>query len=239
VGVSTEVVRQLRHWLPDRKVHQVANGVDIERYRSAVATDQAKRTLGIAGKHVVGFVGRLSAAKGVSVLLHAATKLRERLTNFCVVIVGDGDYRGDLMRQAQTLGLESEVRFLGERADTPLIYSALDVLVLPSFNEAFPMVILEAMASGTPVVATRVGDVEHIVEDKVTGRLVEPGDAEGLCEAIEDFLLNKHHAASAAEQARARVIGRFSSTAMAESYCSIYRQMLDRNGHTRAPLHGT
>ena len=229
IGVSEEVTEELQAWLPKQVVHKIANGVDVERYRPVLSRQDAKKALGIPDLQTIGFVGRLSPAKGVSVLLSALKRLHNQGIPFCALIVGEGEHRTELTQQVRAMGLHSKVQFLGERADTPLVYSALDVFVLPSFKEAFPMTILEAMASGVPVVATRVGDVNLMVEDKVTGRLVQPGDEVDLSAAIGYFLSDPDHATRIAEKARARVIDRYSSRAMAERYHAIYGAVLHRS----------
>lgn len=230
VGVSEGVARQLRARLPRHVVHKVVNGVDVERYRPAISRREAKNALGLPDGFTVGFVGRLSAAKGVDVLLQALRKLRDRNIDIWGAIVGDGEHRAQLSDTARALGLEERVRFFGDRADTPLVYAAFDVFVLPSFNEAFPMVVLEAMASGVPVVATRVGDVGYIIEDQVSGLLVEPGNVDTLCDAIASLFGDGDRMATFARQARERVMKEFSSRTMAQRYCSIYQRILDRDG---------
>ena len=124
------------------------------------------------------------------------------------------------------MDLADRVIFTGNRQDTPLIYSALDVFVLPSLKEAFPMVILESMACEVPVLATKVDDIPWIIEDSSTGLLVEPKDAEGLYKAISEILLANGKAERFAELAVEKVQKYYSSAIMAKKYQGIYKNLL-------------
>lgn len=229
IGVSDEVMQELQRRLNNGRIRKIENGIDLQRFSRRIEKDAAKEILGLEGRQVVGFVGRLSREKGVSFLLHAAQQLIALGHDAHFLIVGDGEHRDALKREAHSLEIDSRVLFTGNRSDTPLLYSAMDVFVLPSLKEAFPMVILEAMAAGAPIVATRVGDIGRIVEDGVSALLVEPRDAPALIRAIHSLLTDRPKADRLAGRAVERVAQHYSSIQMARKYHTVYTQVAGRN----------
>jgi len=228
VGVSGPVVQELRRYVPADRVHQIGNGVDTQSYRRLLPRAEARRELQLpADRMLVGFVGRLSAQKGLSNLLRAIAEMPLALrTGVDLVITGDGEKRRALNDEAHMLGLADRTHFLGTRNDTPTIYSALDVFVLPSEQEAFPMVVLEAMACGLPIIATDVGDTARIIEDGVSGLVVRPRNVDSLRQALSELLQNPDRARRFGEAARERVVKYFSSTQMAQTYLALYEELL-------------
>jgi len=230
VGVSEEIRSELRrHMSPDR-IRSVGNGVDIRKYTRTMDNGEAKKRLGIGSKYVIGFVGRLSPEKGIDYLLRAVSGLVKEGLDVSALIVGDGELAAALKQEANRLQITDRVTFTGNRSDTPLLYSAMDVFVLPSQQEAFPMVLLEAMACGVPIVATRVGDVAEIVEPGVSGLLVDTRDAAALQSAIARILSDEALARRMSAAAQARAVDRFSSSAMAKQYLAIYERITDARG---------
>lgn len=225
VGVSNEVTIELRRHMVAEKVVKIDNGIEVQRF-GGTPKSEALRMLGLGARPVVGFVGRLSADKAVSHLLQAARALVSRGLAIDLVVTGDGECAQSLHAEARDLGVGEYVHFLGRRDDTPAIYAAMDVFVLPSLKEAFPMVLLEAMAAGVPVVATEVGDASYILEDGACGVLVEAGDIAALSHAIEKLLTDSDKARRLGSAGRWRVRQRFSSIAMAERYRELYKDAL-------------
>ena len=134
---------------------------------------------------VVGAVARLRPEKGVDVLLRAAAIVAARRPDVRFVVVGDGPEAPALRRQAASMGMQPRVTFLGPRTDGPELVAGFDVLAVPSLaNEGTPLVVLEALASGVPVVASRTGGIPQQLRDGLDGTLVEPGDARALAEAL-------------------------------------------------------
>jgi len=230
VGVSEEIRSELRrHMSPDR-IRSVGNGVDIRKYTRTMDNGEAKKRLGIGSKYVIGFVGRLSPEKGIDYLLRAVSGLVKEGLDVSALIVGDGELAAALKQEANRLQITDRVTFTGNRSDTPLLYSAMDVFVLPSQQEAFPMVLLEAMACGVPIVATRVGDVAEIVEPGVSGLLVDTRDAAALQSAMARIMSDEALARRMSAAAEARAVDRFSSSAMAKQYLAIYERITDARG---------
>lgn len=222
VGVSTPVVQTLAHWMPERRLHQIDNGVDVDCFHPPADRAQVQQELGLSGPGpLLGCVGRLSKEKGIDRLLSGLSKLPPSQP-WRLALVGDGDQQEALKAQAQALGLADRVHFLGRRDDTPRCCQAFDLYLLPSYVEAFPMALLEAMASGCPVIASAVGEVARIVDDGACGRLVANGDASGWTDAVAEALSQLEALQPQAVRARQRVVALYSAAAMARAYQRVY-----------------
>jgi glycosyltransferase involved in cell wall biosynthesis len=173
------------------KVHVIPNGVNVEEFDLKYGKEECKAALGLSGRHVILFVGSIHQLKGIDTLLEAILKIVGKVQRDVVfVLVGAGDI-SHYEQMACDLGVDSYVKFTGYvGAKKPLYYGASDIFVLPSFTEAFPLVILEAMASGLPIVASRVGGIPDIVTEKI-GILVRPGDPHALAEAIYRLIVDQ------------------------------------------------
>jgi len=207
-----------------QKIVVIPLGVDLSLFRP-IPRDEAGPAIGVdLSKHcrLILFVGRLDPLKGLDTLIRAMCKLTEiepeTSKGLCLAVIGgDDDENGpDLSNELECLdrlknevGISDLVIFLGSRTQTtlPYYYSAAEVCVVPSFYESFGLVALEAMACGTPVIASRVGGLQHTIEDDVTGFLVPAGDADALAEKLrlilsdrnlrERLAANAHHRAQA------------------------------------------
>jgi glycosyltransferase involved in cell wall biosynthesis len=157
------------------------------------------------------FVGRLRIRKGVEVLLEALRSLRATQPGACLLVAGDGEHRASLERRAAELDLGSAVRFLG-RCDAGRVRGLLRgacALVVPSIYEGMPLVVLEAMEAGVPVIASRVSGIPEVVADGRTGWLVPPEDPERLAAALEAALADPEEARRRGEAGRRRVEDEF------------------------------
>jgi len=162
------------------KVRAIPNGVDVHRF-SPMPKRQTKEQLGLDPNHRhLLYVGRLVAVKGLDLLLDAAAHVLRQRADTELVIVGDGNERRTLQRQAEALGIAHRIHFIGAQPHDriPLWMNAGDVFCLMSHKEGFPTVLIEALACGTPVVATAVGGIPEIVTDEQVGRLVYSRDPE-------------------------------------------------------------
>lgn len=186
VAVSAALRERLvAHGVDPAHVQVLRNGVDTEIFRPIARAD-ARATLALPTGPVIAVVGNLVPEKGVDLVLDAVAALPDAT----VVIVGDGPERARLEAQAHALGIAERVRFLAVRPQRELakVYSAADVLVLASSREGWPNVLLEAMACGTPVVATAVGGVQEIVTSRVAGRVVAERSGAALADALREVL---------------------------------------------------
>jgi glycosyltransferase involved in cell wall biosynthesis len=168
--------------------------VDLERLHRLEATPVTRELLGLPpGKVIVGIVARLQRWKGVHVFLEAARELVAETPELFFLIVGglhplEPDYPVSLQRQSRELGLENHVRFAGYQSDAAPWMAAMDVVVSASFGEPFGMVIIEAMALGKPVVATRLDGPTEIITDGVDGLLVAPGNVQELVQSLRRLI---------------------------------------------------
>jgi glycosyltransferase involved in cell wall biosynthesis len=182
---------------------------------------------------VVGVVARLVPEKGVEVFLRAAALVHAVHPGARFLVVGDGPLRTDLQQQADRLGLAGSVDFTGFRPDAADLIAGLDVLAVPSRSDGSPLVVCEAMASGVPVVASRVGGLPDLVEDGGSGLLVEPCDVEDLARALVLLLLDPP--AAQLLRARARTLAAARSHArlvdrMTQIYATVAGQPLGHSG---------
>ena len=183
-----------RHW--DR-LHVVHCGIDPARY--------ARPEGRAPGAHLV-FVGRLAAVKGVPVLLDALAEVAD-MPGLHLTLVGDGPERKALEAQVVRLGLGSVVTFAGylDSAGVAGLLKSADALVLPSFAEGLPVVLMEAMAAGLAVVTTQIAGIPELVQDGVTGRLVPPGNRAALAQALREVLTDPDRAAAMGRAGMPRV----------------------------------
>lgn len=201
--------------LPASAVPVVGNGIDLDAFRGP----QRRGPRGAGARLLC--VARLAPAKNHALLLRTVARLRESGRDVSLTLVGDGPLRGALEERARELGISQRVRFAGRRTDTPAFYRDCDLFVLLSDYEGMPMSIIEAMASGLPVVATRAGGVAELVDDGVNGALVE-ADAAAAAEAIAAICDDPALYARLSDGA-VRTSSHYSAEAMMEKYVDLYR----------------
>ena len=211
-------------------VRRISNGVDHTVFtRVAGLRESARRSLGIPPEAVVlGSIGRLEPEKRYSLLLDAAAALRDEFDPF-VVIAGAGSQQPTLEAVARDRGMLHRLKLLGHRHDVVDIHHAFDVYVQTSDREGIPNAVLEAMAVGTPVVATDVGGTGELISDAVHGLLVPAESPAALTAAVRATLVDSEAAARRARAARARVQTELSFAARLAAVEQIYRELLDRH----------
>lgn len=225
VSVSHDVAKKaIESGISHKKVHIVENGIAMDRFTSHEPQKNIRKDFGIPeARIIIGTVGRLSEEKGHRVLFNAAAQILNKYPQAVFLIVGDGPLRKDLEKEFSS----SSIIFTGFRRDLPEIYRHMDIFVLPSLTEGLPMVILEAMASKIPIIATRVGAIPTIINDKQTGLLVNPGDEVELKAALLSALENRDSIKKMAEKAYYTVRDNYSSRTMAIEYMNLYSQIVD------------
>jgi glycosyltransferase involved in cell wall biosynthesis len=222
---SGPVVEILSRWnVPARKLKTIPNGVDMEPFLAPAPSPRAE--LGGASERLIGFVGRLVPDKGGALLLSAAQAVLAAYPNAKFVFAGEGPARAEWEALAARLGIASNVVFAGRRDDMPAVYASLDIVVLPSFKEAMPMCLLEALAAAKPVVATAVGAVPKVVIPGVTGLLCEPGDGHALSMAILRLLRDPELGRTLGSHGRAHVARHFAAEVVGRSYIGLYQEAL-------------
>jgi glycosyltransferase involved in cell wall biosynthesis len=183
---------------------------------------------GLRERPLVGVIARLQPEKGVANFLKAAVRVAPRFPEAHFVIAGDGPLRQELVALAEDLGLGDRTHFLGFRSDASALMRSLDVLVVPSLTEGSPLITLEAMAAGTPVVASAVGGIPDQVRHDKEGLLVSPGDTGAMVDAILDLLRDPDCARRLGEAGRRRAASEFGHAAMVRRIESVYREVLGR-----------
>jgi len=213
---------------PEDRIAVVPCGVDLNRFRP-LDKSVVRRFLGLNGKRTILFVGRMEPLKGLDILLGAAARLDDDLPFQVLIVGGDGrstDELRHLKRLAVALGIEDRVSFVGPVGHDrlPLYYNAADICVVPSYYESFCLVALEAMACGTPVVASRVGGLSATVRDGETGYLIP-------CHAPEPFatrlttLLTDDHLRRAFGKAATEAVSGFGWENVADAIERIYQRL--------------
>ncbi len=209
---------------PER-LHLVENGIDVERVAAEAAAGRAsvRAEFGVrAGEVLAVSIGRLSPEKGHRVLLDAWKRLGDAAPR--LLLVGDGASRADLEAQAAKLPA-GRVTFAGWRSDPTACVGAADVAILPSLTEGLPLALLEAMAAGTAVVATRVGGMPGALREGACGLLVPAGDAEALANAVEELSDSSDGRRKLASEARTRVRESYDVGRQALELEALYRRL--------------
>ena len=218
-----DFVRRLllpRLGFPAEQCSVIVNGIPLERFAGHPAAVPGSRLPVIR----FGTVGRLVPAKGHSILIEAFGQVAPRLPGAVLSIFGYGELEGQLAAQIARLGLEGRIRLEGRTDDAPAALRSLDIFVFSSVNEGLPLVILEAMAAGLPVVSTAVGGVPEILPE-AAGWLCPPGDATALAEAMLAAAASPDLRQRGAS-ARALVFERYGIEQMARQYENLYRTFL-------------
>jgi sugar transferase (PEP-CTERM/EpsH1 system associated) len=212
-------------WCKPETIHVLYNGVDGEKFKSRVEVRcTMRRHLGIpADGLVVGSVGRMVPLKDAMTLLRAAEVLLPAMSNIYVLLVGSGPELARLQEYvARSPLLHGHVLFPGACDNVADLLNALDVFVLPSLMEGMSNTLLEALATGLPVLATRVGGNPEVVAESVCGHLFQPGDATELSTRLRTLLQDHRLRAQFGQAARARALRHFSLEGMLHRYCELY-----------------
>ena len=212
----------LARGLEPGKVRVVHNGIELDRFRRprTEARSRLEREFAIPhGAPIVATVAVLRPRKGIEVLLAAVRDVRRAY----FVIIGDGPKREEWSSLATSLGVADRIRWAGFRTDVDALLAGCDLFVHPSLDDAFPTVLLEAMAAGLPIVASRVGGIPEIVTAGVTGELVPPGDPLALARAIDAVLGNEDTLRLMRDAAQADA-PRFSTSAWIDRLAAVYRE---------------
>jgi len=206
---------------PD-KIQVIQNGVDTERFSPKQPDEKLISEFGFdKNDRIIGCIGRLHKFKNHKMLINAISLLDKKiLMHLKILIVGDGEMRAELEKQVLKHQLQSCIIFLGERSDIPEILNMLDFLVLTSSTEGVPMIILEAMSSGVPCIATNVGGISEIISNDC-GAIVSPDDEKGLAELIEKFSLSEQLLMNMRKSCRARALELYDKDIMFGNYYKI------------------
>jgi glycosyltransferase involved in cell wall biosynthesis len=217
---AADVLR--REGVADTKIRTIPNGVDVSAYTPVGRRERLRRIITVAN---------LRPEKGYDTLIVAAALIVRHRPDVEFAVVGDGPLRGSLIDEVAARGLSSHFRFLGQRNDVPALLATSDVFVLASRSEACPNGVLEAMAAGLPIVATRVGGIPELIDAGRTGMLVDADDAGALATSVIDLMDRPDFAHHLGRAARERAERRFSLDQMIGSFERLYLSELEK----RAP----
>jgi L-malate glycosyltransferase len=225
----------------------VHNAVDPDRFNPRTATREAARTdLGIEpGRPVLGVVAQLTPWKGQDVAIHALIRVRETYPDAILLLAGAAKFTAAATRHdnltyvdglhelVRSAGLEGSVRFLGERADVPLILAALDLVLLPSWEEPFGRAVIEAFAMGVPVIATDVGGTAEVITEGADGLLRPPRDPEVWAEAIVSLLGRPDVMRAMGDRARDTALRRFTPDDHGQAVAAVYEHVVGERAPAR------
>ncbi len=210
----------------------IPSGIDLSRFRSLVGVRRTPPS-GLSLKPdsvVVGSIGWLTDVKGHRYLIEAVAQAKAQVPTLHLLLVGSGDRRRELERLAGQRGIADAVTFAGERHDIPDCLAALDIFVLPSLNEGMGRALIEAMAAGRAVIASRVGGVPALIDERRNGLLVPPADPAALARALTELVRQPQWAKELGSAASLAIGARFSARAMVEAIESIYEDALNQTG---------
>ncbi len=226
IAVSEEVKVSITKTLPaipQKKIVAISNSVDVNRYGDRSGRAALRLELGLNEEHKVAvMVATFKEQKGHRFLLEAMQAVVSQRPDLKVLFAGDGELRTALQERALELHLENNVFFLGNRADIPALLAASDYFILPSLWEGLPMALIEAMASGLPVIATRVSGTNQVIVHGETGLLVEPGNSSELAQAILKMASDPSMARQMGRAARQRVEVHFGAQKQALEYLDLF-----------------
>jgi len=231
VGVSPATSHDLMKYerIAARKITTILNGINGSYFDVTVDKHIKKGELGITGDGlVIGLGVRLTEQKGITYLLRAMPEITRQYPDITLVIAGEGDVEKDLRKEAADLGVDKNTLFIGPRLDMPEVMKVLDLYVLPSLWEGLPMVLLEAMSAGCPIVATKVGGNHAAVIDGESGSLIEPKNSKALAEEIVRLLGDEQLRDRYAKRGRELFTTHFTAQAMTSQYEKLYLRSTHR-----------
>jgi glycosyltransferase involved in cell wall biosynthesis len=231
IAVSESVRRYLldHEDLPDAKVELIPNGIDAGAFvlADALEREKARRELGLPeGSFVIGGVGRFVAQKNFQLFLKASAALAGKNPEVFFVLAGSGPLEGELREQAAASGLSERLRFLGHISNRTGLYHALDVLLLTSDFEGTPMTLLEAMASGLPVVASAVDGVAEVCTHGTDALLVSRGDLSGFVASLQQVIDGADLRKVLGGNARRTILDHYEIRGLARRIEAVYAEVL-------------
>jgi glycosyltransferase involved in cell wall biosynthesis len=221
------MTRELGQHLDPHKIHTVPNGIDAEGIRSRLSVQEAKTRLGIPSHcQVIGTAGRLEPIKRLDIFLRAASRLGALCPDLRFVIAGKGREATNLKTLANSLNLGDRVSFLGQRDDIYDVLRAFDILAITSDHEGLPMILLEAMILGVPVVCRAVGGIPEVIEDRANGVLVWSADPSEIARECSKVLADEELRNRISAEASRVVLEKYTARMTADRVLRIYHSLL-------------
>jgi glycosyltransferase involved in cell wall biosynthesis len=230
IAVATEVARSVERLYGIQKCRVISNGIPTDRYARTQISRKDWRTREGFGDNDVLFVcvARFAPQKNHALLLKAFAQGPASDPRAHLVLVGEGTLRAQLEKMVKNLGLVDKVHFLGLRTDIPEVLGAMDVFALGSDYEGNPLSVMEAMASGLPIVSTAAGGVPTLLENAKEGLMVQPGDVQGLSLSMISLLRNRELRQALGRAAARRAKERFDVSTMVQAHEALYESLVDQ-----------
>jgi L-malate glycosyltransferase len=228
-AVKESVVRFDR--ISPTKIEVLYNGIGPLKFKGDIENSAVRQQFGVKpDDFLIGVVARLEEQKGHIYLFRALKQLIPDFPRIKVLVVGDGALRPVLEAQVKEMGLSGQILFVGTRKDIPEILAALDLFVLPSLWEGFSLAILEALAMGTPVIATAVGGAPEVIRSGHDGLLIPPGDVSGLVTAVREAILDPGKFREMGRQGKETVGCKFTAARHLTRLQDLYLEVLAQKG---------
>jgi glycosyltransferase involved in cell wall biosynthesis len=215
--------------IDQKNVFVIHNGIDTEKYQiqNQKSKIEIKKELGLSDAVVVGIVARLSDVKGHQYLIQAMPGVLKSTPQAQLLIVGEGKMKDELVKTVENLGIDKNVFFIPAVQDVRTVLSVMDLFVMPSLKEGLGLALMEAMASGLPVIGSNIGGIRSLIKDGINGLLVEPADADSLAYNILRLLTNPDQAKSLGEAAQIFIKENFSQEKMIDQTEEVYLKCLN------------
>jgi glycosyltransferase involved in cell wall biosynthesis len=234
IAVSKYTVDELTelYGIDEKKIHVIYNGVDVQKFKPRSNRDELRREFGLEEENkIVLFVGRLYHRKGLELLLRSIPSVLQEFSDVKFVISGKGFKQKEesLRNLAKQLDIENHVTFMGYVPDEklPNLYSASDIFVLPAIYENFPFAILEAQATGLPVISTKVGGIPEFLVDNENGFLIDAGDSAQLTQRVLALLQDPKLAKEMGMRGRKLIEEKFSWRLITSQVIDLYHKLLE------------
>lgn len=228
IAVSEELKNDfLKAGIKRTKIEVVHNAIELIERSSGSNRAQKRLEYGVREDQIVfGYVGRLSREKNVDYIIKAIKKIKDKGLSAVLLIAGTGPEEKRLKAQAEKMELRDEVKFLGFCREVEKLIPIFNCLIVASKTEGTPMALLEAMAYGMPVIATRVGGIPKVIEDQFNGILIEPNDIEAICQAAKQLIGDRNKCERLAYNARKTIKKRFGPGPWFNKYLEVYQDMI-------------
>jgi glycosyltransferase involved in cell wall biosynthesis len=228
-AVKESVVRCDR--ISPEKIEVLYNGIDPSKFKGDFKDSGARQQFGVTPEdYLIGVVARLEEQKGHMILFGALKRLIPDFPQIKVLVVGDGTLRPVLEAKVTEMGLSEQVLFVGTRKDIPAILAALDLFILPSLWEGFSLAILEALAMGTPVIATAVGGASEVICSGYDGLLIPPGEESSLVAAVREAILDPRKYREMGRKGKETVVRQFTVAHHLTRLQDLYLEVLAQKG---------
>lgn len=227
--VNSYKVKQLcqeKENIPSSKIKVIQNAVEVDKFNN-IGLDEAKRIIGLEGIYpIIGVVANWRPIKGLVKFLKAASIVTKQIPESYFVLAGSGPQKNELQKLAHDLGIQHRVKFLENYPDIPTVIAAFDVAVQPSMSESFSNVLIEYMAAGKLIVATRVGDAERVIDHEKNGLLVRANDPQEMASAILSLCNDKKMATDMGRLAQNKVTANWSLDKIIKIYQQFYYNVI-------------